>query len=114
MIDKVVIAAGDAARSAGFYGAVLGVVFEPFCAADGVWIGHLGGLEVWIVSRAVVGVAARDNTVQVRFVVADVAAAFAAAEANGGVRLGDIEDLGAIKLGAVRDPDGYIVELIHR
>lgn len=114
MIDKVVIAAADSSRSSAFYSALLGAVFAPFCEVDGVFTAVVGGLEVWIVSRAVVGIAARDNTVQVRFVVADVAAAIAAGEANGGVRLGDVEDLGAIQLGAVRDPDGYIVELIAR
>lgn len=115
MIDKLTIAVGDPTVSAHFYGAVFGARLRPFTMAGStLWIGHLGSMELVICAREVAGIEARENTIQPRFVVADVEEAVRAAIQAGGTPIGEITAIGAIRMAAVRDPDGYSIELIER
>lgn len=115
MIDKITIATGDTPKMAAFYAAVFGVELRPVEAMDTtIWVGGVDGVEFLLCPKIVAGITARENNIQLRFVVADVSATVAAAEAHGGCSLGDVVAHEGRAMGAIRDPDGNSIELVGK
>ena len=113
MIDKVTIATGDTPKMAAFYAAVFGAELSPLEAmGTTIWVGALGGVELLLCPKIVAGITARENTIQLRIVVADVPGAVAAAQQHGGCSLGDVFVHEGRAMGAIRDPDGNSIEVV--
>ena len=112
MIDKLTIAVERSDDMARFYAAVLGfhMIMHELHGVR-LHVGTKSGFELMLVPRSVANVIARDNHLQVRFIVADVAAAVASALSSGGTVLGDIETLGGRRFALLRDPDGNVLEM---
>jgi predicted enzyme related to lactoylglutathione lyase len=115
MIDKLTIATVHTDAMAGFYTSVLCASFTAqTVGSERLWTGFVGPLELWLVPRHLANIHARDNVVQVRFVVADLDEAMRAAPLHGGSVVGEALPIADLRLGAVRDPDGNVIELIQR
>jgi predicted enzyme related to lactoylglutathione lyase len=114
-IDKITIAVADLAKMKGFYGRALGIEFTDIDMQGAkLAVAKLGALEILLCPKQLAGITATENTVQLRFVVADVKAAHAAAVAAGGASIAEPQDGGGRLTSAVRDPDGNSLELIER
>lgn len=112
MIDKLTIAVASLEEMAAFYAGVLGMEFAAVeVAGHELRSGRYGDLELLLCPRALAGVDADSNTVQVRFLVPNVTAAMEAGLSAGGSLLNEVAELGGVFHGALRDPDGNSVEL---
>lgn len=112
MIDKVTIAVRDMAGMVAFYGAVLGVSFEEReLAGHALQAATAGGVEFLLCPAELAGVAADVNTVQLRLLVEDVAAAYGAGLMAGGESLAEPELREGRPSAALRDLDGNSLEL---
>jgi predicted enzyme related to lactoylglutathione lyase len=113
LIDKITIATGETEKMAAFYAAVFGAELREVPAyGTGIWVGKLGSLEVMLCPKVVAGITAKENTIQLRFVVPDVQAAMTKAGEHGGMALGEPFPHAGRVMGAIRDPDGNSIELI--
>ncbi len=105
-VDKVVIAVGKPEAMAKFYTEVFGAKLQGM-AMQGttLYSGTLGNLELVLCPKEIAGIQADQNTIQLRFVVHDVAKTMEAAVKAGGQK---------IDAGSIRDPDGNSMELIRK
>ena len=101
----------DAMRA--FYAAIFGVEWEEVELAPGIRILRLSlaGMTVQLCAASVAGVSAADFRHQLRFTVADLAAAIAAGEENGGQLHSEPVETADMRFAAMRDPDGNTLEL---
>lgn len=114
-IDKVVIAVSDLGRMETFYVGVFDAKLRDVDLGGAkLKAGTLGGMEFILCPKEVAGVKADQNTIQLRFVVEDIASAVEAATMAGGQIIDEIRSAEGAKTASVRDPDGNSIELIQR
>ncbi len=105
-IDKIVIAVGKPEAMAKFYTEVFGARLKGIeMQGSTLYSGSLGNLELILCPKSIAGIKAEENTIQLRFVVQDVAKTMDAAVKAGGKRIDE---------GSIRDPDGNSMELIQK
>ncbi len=110
-VDKITIATAELDAMRVFYQVLIGADFRPMdMGGIEFFIAH-AGVEIWLIPRSAAGVIARDNVVQLRLVVKSVYELLPRLEAAGGVILGEPQSFQGICLGAIRDPDGNVIEL---
>ncbi len=115
MIDRVTIAVGSMEAMVTFYAAALGIELTPREMFERtLFMGRFGDVELLLCPRDLAGVDAAVNTIQLRFLVGDVAAAFARGVDAGGVPLNAPTLLEGAMHAALRDPDGNSLELRER
>jgi predicted enzyme related to lactoylglutathione lyase len=115
MIDKLTIAVVSMDTMKSFYSAVLNLDFEPVeLGGHDLQTGIVDGLEILLCPRSLAGVVAETNTVQVRFLVPDVEAAFVAGVGAAGSVLNEPFMTSGLWQAALRDPDGNSLELKQR
>ncbi|MEM9037487.1 MAG: VOC family protein [Actinomycetota bacterium] len=109
-IDRLTIAVTNMAAMVAFYDAVFDGGFDRIEGTD-FHLGSLAGFSVLLCPNEIAEVVAEKNRIQLRFVVDDVDALVARAEASGGGAYGErVESDGTIGWG-VADPDGNSIEL---
>jgi catechol 2,3-dioxygenase-like lactoylglutathione lyase family enzyme len=112
LIDRMTIAASDVPAMVGFYSALLGIRFgEHALGGHTLHVARWAGVELLILPRHVAEVHARDNTIQLRFRVPNVATALRDGVLADGVALGEPEEIAGLRMAAMRDPDGNTLEL---
>ncbi len=97
-IDKVTIAVKNMDAMAAFYTKALGAELKKIGPTV---TGRLGDVKLLLCPREIAGVTAEQNTIQLRFVVRDLAKTMTAALDAGGEKIDDV---------SVRDPDGNSIE----
>lgn len=118
-LSHIAIRAEDVARSAGFYERVFGydVFIDERDAAEGPrTMGTVGGAALEIVKSARPHARVDEEIpgyALISFSVADIEAAHAALKAEGVPRVGAVQDLGAVRVVFLRDPDGVLLEIIE-
>jgi predicted enzyme related to lactoylglutathione lyase len=113
MIDKLTLAVRDMDEMCAFYAGVLGASFERIEMFERtLYTATVDGVDLLLCPADLAGVEAETNTVQVRFVVADVDAAYQAGLMQGGVHLTEPEQSEGRRHASLRDPDGNSLELI--
>ena len=116
-IDRITIAVNDMPGMVAFYNAVFGADLARV-SPDGPYdfhLGRLGGLELFFCPNTLTQIQAEKNRVQLRIVVADVAATMQAALAAGGQLFGEQQTTAQTLTAGISDPDGNSIELIqHR
>ncbi len=110
-IDKITIATKDTDKMIAFYTKTFGAEIKK---GDPISGGKIGTLQIVLCPREVAGVKAEQNTIQLRFVVADIEKTVKAAFEAGGTKIDPITDSGTAKHASVRDPDGNSIELIQK
>lgn len=110
MIDKLTIAVVRMEAMAGFYARVLGA---ELTASGPFRIGRMQGMSLVLCPREIAGVKAEANTIQLRFVVKDVAEAVRLAKGAGGTVIDEPAARGGAMSGSVRDPDGNSLEFVQ-
>ncbi len=115
MIDKMTIAVDSMERMVAFYSAVLSVEFSKREMFERALYGaRYGSVELLMCPKDLTGVDADVNTVQVRFVVADVDAAFTSGVNWGGKAISEPAMAEGSRQASLRDPDGNSLELSER
>mgnify|MGYP002625599117 CR=1 FL=1 len=112
-IDKITVAVGKMAEMVDFYSRVFGVTLQPvemFGAT--LFAGALGEVELLFCPKKIAGVEANSNTIQLRFIVDDVEAAYKKAVESGGKLIFDLQEHEGRQQCAFRDPDGNSFELV--
>lgn len=112
-VDKVVVSVRDAEAMRRFYQQTFGLEFSsPMPGQPGFAVASAQGLTLVLCPAAISGVDVSPNSVQVRFVVDDVAACRARALAAGGATISDQpRDEGGLRCWDFRDPDGNSIEV---
>ncbi len=110
-IDKITIATKDTDRMIDFYTKTFGAELKK---RDPISGGTIGNMQIVLCPRDVAGVKAEQNTIQLRFVVADIEKTFKAALEAGGTKIDAITKAGKQTIASVRDPDGNSIELIQK
>ena len=115
-MDKITIAVGDMQKMIPFYEGLLSTTFQSFERFGGtLYGGRAGDLELLFCPKEIAGIDANINTIQLRFVVPDVAAAYSSGMQNGGMSLSGVQDTEGSPGVSLRDPDGNSLELTqHR
>jgi catechol 2,3-dioxygenase-like lactoylglutathione lyase family enzyme len=115
LIDKITIAVDSMERMVAFYSTVLGIEFsERELFERKLYGGRFGDIELLFCPKDLAGVEANVNTIQVRFIVSDLNAAFAQGVNHGGVTISKPEMMNGQRHAALRDPDGNSLELKER
>ena len=115
MIDKITIAVGPMEPMVAFYSAVLNVEFsEREMYGRALYGAHYGSVELLLCPKDLAGVDANVNTVQARFVVADVDAAFSSGVNCDGKAISEPAMADGSRQASLRDPDGNSLELSER
>lgn len=103
MIDHVTIAVDDFKHMVPFYEEVLSVTFSKVRMYDReLFEAQFGLAEILMCPKDLAGVTAHENTIQLRFVIPDLEAAYLRGVENGGVPISEPSD----GLASLRDPDG--------
>ena len=116
-IDKITIAVVNMDAMKTFYARAFGAELKDIDMGGGVKLagGRLGAYELLFCPREIAGVVAEQNTIQLRFVVPDVAASHKTALESGGTAISpDAQRQGDRATWDVRDPDGNSIELIQK
>ena len=115
MIDKITIAVDSMERMVAFYSAVLEVKFsERELFERTLYSARFGDVELLFCPKDLAGVQANVNTIQVRFVVTNVDAAFAHGVNHGAEAISKPEMMDGERQASLRDPDGNSLELKER
>ena len=108
----ITIAAENVGAMVQFYNRLFDANLEPFEGFGTIlYGGQLAGLAFLLCPNEILGIQADKNRVQLSFMVSDLAAAIAMAEANGGARIQPISEQPGRRLCGIVDPDGNTIEL---
>jgi predicted enzyme related to lactoylglutathione lyase len=113
-VDKITIAVGRMDEMVEFYEKVFGISFRAFEAFGGqLNTAKMGSMELLLCPKKIAQVEADINTIQLRFVVADVVQSLKDGLKSGGKQLSDVQEQDGMLLAALRDPDRNSLELIQ-
>lgn len=98
-----------------FYNAVFDASFQPSEIITGhqTYLGTIAGIRTVLCPNALVGIEAKRNRHQLHYVVTDIHAVIAEAQANGGTILEEIREVHGKQMGAVYDPDQNSIVFIQ-
>jgi predicted enzyme related to lactoylglutathione lyase len=109
-LDRFTVAVTDMEAMVAFYNALFDAELK---AHDPFHMGRLGSLELVFCPNYIAEVNAEKNRIQMRFVVADIEAVVAQAEAAGGAAYGERYETDTFIGWGICDPDGNSIELIQ-
>lgn len=113
-IDKITMAIERMEENMRFYEAILDTTFSSFSMAGfTLYTTHVGAFEFMLCPKELARVDANINTVQLRFVVPDVAGSYEAGLATGGAELTAPAEIEGRLHASMRDPDGNSFEFVQ-
>lgn len=111
---RVAIAVSNEQAMLGFYNEVFQANLQPLpTEAGNFYHGQIGPLALTFVPNSIAQVEATQNRHQLSFLVLDIKASIAAAQAAGGQQVGELNIGSEGTIGAVSDPDGNTIEFFE-
>lgn len=112
MIDKITFAVSDMESMTAFYADILGVTFQPTeMFGHTLFVSRYQSIELMFCPKDLAGVEANTNTLQLRFLVDDVAASYAKGVTHNVATLSEPGLIEGSYQASMRDPDGNSLEL---
>jgi len=114
-IDKITIAIENIKDTIEFYSGTFDLeLTEIDCGDFKMYTGAINGIQLLFCPKSIAGVTATENTIQLRFVVANIESTIEQGINLGGTILNNIQDDNGIRTAALRDPDGNSIEIVQK